>query len=197
VDKWLKLQPKLFHSQEGMMNPKKWLMVFINLFGGVAVLGSYIQGFLTHPGAAEVLWGGVPQAIRPFYTAGMFLAAAGYFAFTYFILFRLNPGDTRVFSRFGFGTFNAFYAAILIPSALWMPLTFLAVGNSSLTLLWMVRIVLAVVGLASLGLLFTLLTVQPRRPSWAHKLAIIGCAFFCIQTVLLDAIIWGSLFRPF
>ena len=179
------------------MRAQKWLMVFINLFGGVAVLGSYVHGFLTHPSAAEVLWGGVPQSIRPFYTAGMFLAAAGYFAFTYFILFRLNPGDTRVYGRFGYGAFNAFYTAILIPSALWMPLTFLAVENSSPALLWTVRLVLAVVGLASLGLLFALLTVKPGRPSWTARLAIVGCAFFCIQTALLDAVIWGSLFRSF
>jgi len=179
------------------MHAKKRLLVSINLFGGVAVLGSYVYGFLTHPGAAEILWGGVPQIIRPFYTAGMFLAAAGYFAFTYFILFRLNPRDTRVFGQFGYGAFNDFYAAILIPSALWMPLTFLAVENSSLALLWTVRIVLAVVGLASLGLLLALLTVKPPQPLWAHKLAITGCVFFCIQTVLLDAIVWGSLFRFF
>jgi hypothetical protein len=177
------------------MHTNKWLMVLINIFGGVAVLGSYVHGFLTHPGAAEVLWGGVPQAIRPFYTVNMFLAAAGYFAFTFFILFRLNPEETRVFGRFGYGAFNALYAAILIPSALWMPLTFLAVEYPGPALLWVVRIVLAVVGLASLGLLLALLMVKPPQPLWAHKLAIIGCAFFCIQTALLDAIIWGSLFR--
>lgn len=177
------------------MHVKKWLMVFINLFGGIAVLGSYVHGLLTHPGAAEVLWGGVPQAIRPFYTTGMFLAAAGYFAFTYFILFRLNPEKTQVYGRFGYGAFNALYAAILIPSALWMPLTFLAIENSSQALFWVVRIVLAVVGLASLGLLFALLTVKPYLPLWALRLAIVGCAFFCIQTALLDAIIWGSLFQ--
>jgi hypothetical protein len=177
------------------MHAQKWLMVFINLLGGGAVLGGYVQGFLAHPDAAEVLWGGVPQAIRPFYTVGMFLAAAGYFAFTYFILFRLNPEETRVYGRFGYGAFNAIYTAILFPSALWMPLTFLAVENSSQALLWAVRIVLAVVGLASLGLLLALLTVKPHRPLWAVRLAIVGCAFFCIQTALLDAVIWGSLFR--
>jgi hypothetical protein len=48
----------------------------------------------------------------------MFLAATGCFAFTYFILFRLNPSETRVFSRFPFDLFNVLYAAILISSAL-------------------------------------------------------------------------------
>ena len=105
------------------MNAKKWLMLFINLLGGGGVIGSYLWGFLTHPNAGQALWGGVPDSIQPFYTAGMVLAATGYFAFTYFILFRLNPSETRVFNRFPYGLFNVLYAAILIPSALWMPLT--------------------------------------------------------------------------
>ena len=177
------------------MNSKKWLMLFINLLGGGGVIGSYIWGFLTHPNAGQALWGGVPYSIRPFYTAGMFLAASGYFAFTYFILFRLNPSETQVFGRLGFGTFNALYAAILIPSALWMPLTLLALEGSSFGFLWVVRIVLAMVGLASVGLLFALLKVEPRQPRWAHRLAVIGCFGFCLQTAILDAIVWVAFFR--
>ena len=177
------------------MSAKKWLMIFINIFGGAAVLGSYIFGFLTHPAAVEVLWGGVPQNIRPFYTTNMFLAAASYFAFTYFILFRLNVHDTRIYNRFGFGVFNALYAAILIPSALWMPFTFWAVEQSSLALLWVVRIVLVAVGLASLGLILALLKVEPRQPCWSYWLAVVGSVFFFFQTAILDAIIWGALFR--
>ena len=177
------------------MHGKKWLMIIINVFGGTAVLGSYGYGFLTHPSAAQILWGGVPQGIRPFYTAGMFLAATGYFAFTYFVLFRLIPKNTRVFYRYGFGVFNALYALILVPSALWMPLTFLTVEQSSLVLFWIVRIVLAVVGFASIGLLIALLNVEPRQPLWAHKIAIFGALGFCTQTAILDAIIWVSFFE--
>ncbi len=176
------------------MHAKKWLTIVINLIGGTAVLGSYAYGVMTHPGAGDILWGGVPQGIRPFYTAGMLLAASGYFAFTYFVLFRLDPNDTCLPPRFGFGLFNILYAAILIPSALWMPLAFLAVEQSSLALLWTVRVVLAVVGVASLGLLFTLVNVKPRQSLWAHRMAMAGSVAFCIQTVLLDAILWGIFF---
>jgi hypothetical protein len=177
------------------MNAKKWLMVFINLLGGGGVIGSYIWGFQTHPNAGQALWGGVPDSIRPFYTAGMVLAATGYFAFTYFILFRLDPSETRVFTRFSFGLFNILYAAILIPSALWMPLTLFALEGSSLGVVWAVRIVLAMVGLASVALLFALLKVEPRLPRWAHRLAVAGCMGFCLQTAILDAIVWVAFFR--
>jgi hypothetical protein len=177
------------------MNAKKWLMLLINLLGGGGVIGSYIWGFLTRPNARQALWGGVPDSIRPFITAGMFLAAAGYFAFTYFILFRLNPTDTRVLGRFSFGLFNVLYAAILIPSALWMPLTFWALEGSSLGLLWAVRIDLAAVGLASVSLLIALLKVEPRLPRWAHRLAVAGCVGLCLQTTVLDAIVWVAFFK--
>ena len=177
------------------MGTEKWLMLLINLFGGAAVLGSYAHGLRTHPGAAQVFWGGVPASIRPVYAAGMFVAAAGYFAFTCFLLFRLNPSAARVFGRFGFALFNALYAAVLIPSALWMPLTFRAVQQSSLLLLWTVRIVLVAVACASLGLLLALLNVEPRQPWWAYWAAVVGCAGFCIQTGVLDAIVWGAFFR--
>jgi hypothetical protein len=177
------------------MNAKKGLLLFINLLGGGGVIGSYIWGFLTHPNAGQALWSGVPDNIRPFYTAGMFLAATGYFAFTYYILFRLNPSETRVFNRFPFGLFNILYAAILIPSALWMPLTLFALEGPSLGFLWAVRVVLAIVGLASVGLLFALLNVEPRLPRWAHRLAVAGCVGFCLQTAILDAIVWVVFFK--
>jgi hypothetical protein len=76
-----------------------------------------------------------------------------------------------------------------------MPLTFLAAEQASAGLLWVVRVVLAIVGLASVGLLLALLSVKPHQSSWAYKIAIIGSVFFCIQTAILDAIIWGSLVR--
>ena len=177
------------------MSAQKWLTLLINLIGGTAVLGSYAIDLATHPGASQVLWGGVPGSFRPVYTASMFLAASGYFAFTYFILFRLDSSTTQVAGRFGFWVFNALYAAILFPSALWMPLTFWAVEQPSPVSLWTVRAILAVVGLASPSLFAALLKVSPRQPTWVHRLALIGCAAFCIQTALLDAVLWSAYFR--
>jgi len=176
------------------VHPKKWLLLTINLLGGAAVLGSYAHGIRTHPSATDVLWGGVPGSIRTFYTVGMFLAAAGYFAFIYFFLFRLRPASARLGNRFGFGAFNILFAGILIPSALWMPLTFATAEASSQVLLWGVRLVLAAVGLASLGLLAALLNTRPRQPLWAYWLAVIGCAAFCLQTAVLDMIVWSAYF---
>jgi len=119
---------------------------------------------------------------------------SGYFAYTYFIFFRLDPEEARIANRLGFTVFNVIYVAILIPSALYMPLTFKMLEQPSPGLWWTVRLDLAVVGLASLGLIAALLTLRPRRPAWAYWLAVAGSVAFSIQTALLDALIWPALF---
>jgi len=176
------------------MNPQKKTMLWINVLGGVTVLGSYAWGLATHPGQGNALWGNIPQGLRTLYTVNMFLAALGYFAFTSFLLFVLDFDHARINIKAGFKGFNLIYAAILFPSALWMPLTFLLIehpGNQ----IWLAdRLVLTIVGLASLGMLSALLSVQPRKPVLAFWLAITGCIFFCIQTAILDALVWTNYF---
>ena len=168
-------------------------MVLINLFGGVAVLGSYAYCLMSYPAQAGEFWGGVPDGLRSLYTVNMFLAAAGYFAFTFFLMYRLKP-TTSGGGRFGLGTFNALYALILIPSALWMPLTFAMLESPSDGLWWAIRLSLAAVGIGSLGLLVGLLAVRPSPPSLAHKLAVLGSLAFCFQTAILDALVWPAYF---
>lgn len=174
----------------------KLATVVINLLGGAAVLGSYAWGFSALPNASSALWGGVPPAARPLYTLGMLLAAAGYFLFTYFILFRLPVEETRVAGSWGYSLFNLLYAAILIPSALWLPLTISAIGAFTPSGPRLVRADLLIVALASLALLLALLRVEPRPDRKAYRRALVGCALFCLQTVVLDAIVWSALFRP-
>ena len=177
------------------MDANKRRLIVILLIGGLAVLGSYLWGVQIRSDVSQILWGGVPEIIRPLYTVNMFLAAAGYFLFTFFILYRLEPEKAKAISRFGYTVFQILYLAILIPSALWLPLTFLAVDQSSQGLLWLVRVVLIVVGAASIGVLLALHKVRPPQSTGAYRLALVGSIFFCIQTVILDAIVWAVFFR--
>jgi hypothetical protein len=176
------------------MHPQKKLMLWINFLGGIAVLGSYAWGLVTHPGNGNSLWGGMPQWLRTISTVNMVPAALGYLTLTAFLL-SLNPETAQVKIQTGFKAFNVLYAAILIPSALWMPLTFAFLANPS-SLLWLaVRIVLFIVGLAALGMLSALMNIQPRRPAWFFWLAYAGSLFLVLQTALLDALIWTAYFR--
>jgi hypothetical protein len=172
----------------------KIFLIAVNILGGLAVLGSYVWGFLTFPDTGDILWGGVPSGLRPVYTASMFLAAAGYFAFSTYI-FHLKQIEAKVLGRNGFVGFNILYATILVPSALWLPLTILTIGQSSQIFLWLVRFDLLIVAVASLGMLYVLIKVQPRKTIWLHRLAVLGCMAFCFQTVILDAIVWAANFH--
>lgn len=176
------------------MHPQKRWLLAINVLGGIAVLGSYVLGLAGNPAAGDALWGGVPGSLRPAYTVGMLLAALGYFAFLYFLLFRVDPAHARIGGRLGYGLFNLLLAAILVPSALWMPLTVRMVQQPAPALWAAIRLVLALVALASVGLLLALLWLRPRQPRGAYWAAVAGAALFALHTGVLDALLWTTLF---
>ncbi|MCX8126024.1 MAG: hypothetical protein N3E40_02610, partial [Dehalococcoidia bacterium] len=51
------------------------ILLVINVIGGAAVIGSYVFGLRGQSGGANVLWGGVPENIRPLYTVSMVISA--------------------------------------------------------------------------------------------------------------------------
>jgi hypothetical protein len=177
------------------MATQQIILLVINIIGGIAVIGSYILGLSGQSGGANVLWGGVPASIRPIYGVSMIISALGYFAFIYFILFRLVPSEVSIANRFGFSLFYAIFLVILISSALWMPLTNVYVSNSS-TGIWIgVRTVLILVGLGSIALLWALLSLQTKTSGVFYWLAIAGSGYFAFHTAILDAIVWAALFK--
>jgi hypothetical protein len=141
------------------------------------------------------LWGNVPTNIRPVYTVSMILSALGYFAFLYYIFFRLNPGQISITGVAGFTMFYVIFGVILVASAFWMPLTNMYVSNPGTGLWIWIRLVLAVVGLASIALLVALLTLQGKVPGTAYLLAVAGSGYFAFHTAILDAIVWAALFK--
>jgi hypothetical protein len=176
------------------VHPQILFMIILNVVGGIAVLASYAHGLLTHPGAGGALWGGVPASLQPLYTVSMLLAAIGYFPFTAFLLLQVDPQQARIGGRLGYGWFNVFYALVLIPSALWLPLTFMLIDRWS-PLLWLtIRVVLGLVALGSLALLLGLVTLAPPGGGLLRRLAIAGAVAFCVQTVILDALVWPAYF---
>ena len=181
-------------GQRPMLHPLQRYLVWLNVIGGLAVLGSYAHGFVVHASTVGAVWGGVPQALRPLYTSSMLGAAAGWFAFTYFVLFRVDPREARISERVGYAGFLWLYALILLPSALWMPLTFTMLEAPGAALWWVIRLVLAAVGVGSLGLLLAIRSVKPARGTIARRIALAGALAFVFQTAVLDAIVWPAFF---
>ena len=174
---------------------KRWAFL-IHLVGGIAVLVSYAYGLATHPELRDEVWGGVPHPLRGFYTVSMLSAAVGYFLFGFFVLFRVDAATARVGRWAGFGLFTVLYALILIPSALWMPLSFEMIESPGSGLWYAIRGVLGTVGLASLLMLWAILWVDAPGSRASRGVAAVGCVLFSIQTALLDGLIWPYYF-PF
>ena len=172
-------------------HPRQLQLLVLNVLGGAAVLGSYVHGF-GHPNVGA-FWGGVPEALRPVYTLSMFGAAFGYFPLTSYILLRLDPREVRV-AGFGYGLFLALYALVLIPSALWMPMTFQMIDAPDPALWLGIRAVLALVALGTVGLLASLFLAEPRERGLWWALAVAGAVLFFNQTVVLDAIVWPAFY---
>ena len=176
------------------VHPQKRRLVGIALLGGAAVLASYAYSLGYEPATQAALWGGVPPAFLPAYVTSMALATVGYFAFTFFLLFRADPRRVRIAQRFGYGLFSVFYAMILAGSALWLPLTSAMVQRPD-GLLWLaVRLVLLMVGVGSVALLLALSSLRPRTPFRAYWLAVAGGVAFCLQTAVLDLFVWTAFF---
>ncbi len=171
------------------------ILLVINVIGGAAVIGSYIFGLGGSSGGANVLWGGVPANIRPVYFVSMIICAVAYFAILYYLFFRLTPGEVVIAGRFNYSLFYIIFILMLIPSALWMPLTNLYVANPG-TGLWIgIRTVLFIVGLASIALCWAILSIQGKVPGVSYWLAVVGAGYFAFHTMILDGIVWAALFR--
>jgi hypothetical protein len=171
---------------------KAWLA--INVLGGAAVLGSYVHGLATHPATRNSLWGSIPEELKAVYGVTMWLAAGGYFLFSYYFLFRADAATVRFGQRLGFGLINALYALVMVTSALWMPLTFAYLTNPTPGLWLGIRLDLLGVAAGSLGLLVALFTMKPRAEGLAGVLALFGLLLFALQTAFLDPIVWPRFF---
>ncbi|HUT67985.1 MAG TPA: hypothetical protein VMW86_05500 [Dehalococcoidales bacterium] len=177
------------------MHTQQYILLAIMVVCGAAVIGSYIHGFATHPGSANILWGGVSGGMRVFNYFAMILAAIGFFAFSYWLFFRINPDEVQIAGRFGYWLFYVIFLVILIPSALWMPLTYAYLAQPG-TGLWIgIRLVLALAGIGALALLWAILTISPRETGLAYWFAVGGAAAFCLQTAILDMFVWPALFN--
>jgi hypothetical protein len=171
---------------------RAWLA--INVVGGAAVLGSYAHGLATHPDTRNALWGTVPEELKAVYEVTMWLAAGGYFLFSYYFLLRTDPDTVRFGRRFGFGVVNSLYALIMITSALWMPLTFAYLQGPTAGRWLAVRVDLFGVAAGSLGLMIALFTMAPRAEGLAGVLALLGLLLFALQTAFLDPLVWPQFF---
>ena len=173
------------------MHPERRIFLALQLALGPSVLASYAICFRLWPETVAAMWGGVPQAARGLYTAWMFVAAAGYAVFTPALFLHTDPDRARLAFGWGYRALHVFYAALLLGSILWMPLTRWHLDGALPFALVVAD--LWVVATASLALLATTLRLAPPLPGAWRVAAALGAGAFCVQTVLLDAVLWPAL----
>lgn len=157
----------------------------LNILGGAAVLGSYAWGIGLYPELRDAFWGGVPETMQGIYGINMLLAATGYLSAFAFFAFKLSHKD--------FGRLMLPYTLILIPSALWLPLTVAVLQQPSEWLWWIVRVDLFAVAIG--GLLLFPNIVQTPAARGLKALVMLGLLFFFLQTGVLDALVWAHYFE--
>jgi len=167
--------------------------LWLNGVGGLLVLASYAWGVASDTGVASGLWGGVPEAIRPLYTVNMLLSAAGYFLFAPYVAFRLDAARNDYPGKGPYSIFHVLMFLVLIPSAIWLPATAWMIRDPNPWLWLFIRVDLALVAIGSLGLLIAFVRLRPPYVA-GRGLAILGTLPFCLQTVVLDALVWPAYF---
>lgn len=173
------------------MHPQQRSLAVLNVVGGLLVLGSYLLAFGGSPALRSGLWGGVPESLRPLYTVNMFLAAAGYFPFTWLLVFRTRP-ESGLPGGLPYKALHLLYGLILLPSALWLPLTARLI-EAPTALLWAaVRLDLFLVSLGATGLLLLLFMLARERRDALGWAALAGIVPFWFQTAVLDALVWPA-----
>lgn len=164
----------------------------LNVAGGVAVLASYAWGIALAPGLRTGLWGGVPDSLRGVYTANMLLAAAGYFPFAFLLIFRATGDRLRAEAGIAPRVVLALFALVLIPSALWLPLTARMIETPAEATWFAIRGVLFAVGAGSTGLLVVVTRIARSRGGALAWAAALGAIPFWTQTAILDALVWPA-----
>ena len=175
-----------------LMNTNQKLFLAINIIGGILVLGSYYLGLKGGKGT-DTLWGGVPKNIRPIYTLFMLVCAIGYFTFFFYIMRGLGVGSISNTFFWGEKIFLILFAILLLFSSFWMPLVNLYISDPKTGIWVLVRIVLFVVALASIGIFIALLTVTPKHSGVFYYASLVGLFWFSIHTGVLDALLWPYL----
>ena len=174
---------------------QKYFFILINIILGSFLLFTYYRGVTSNSDIAPKLWGGVPPYLTDYIVASMFIGAIGYFFFTYYFIFKIDYNTVLFLNKFNFSFIIILYLLILIPSCFWIDLSLLYIKSGD-PLLWKAIVgILYTVGISSILLLISLLSINPGSNSILYKLAVYGCACFTFHTMFLDGLLWTIFFH--
>ena len=174
---------------------QKLSLILINLIFGSMVLYSYYIGVNKEPELSLKLWGGVPSILQPIIISFMFISAIGYFFFTYNFLFNVDADNVLFLGKFNYWSLHILYLLVLIPSMLWIDLTYkyMKTGNQ---LDWIIIVsVLFCVAIASIFLFLFTIDTKLENKNFIYLASVIGSSIFVFHTLFLDGLIWTVFFH--
>ena len=174
---------------------QKITLILINLIFGSMVLYSYYSGVTKEPALSLRLWGGVPTILQPLIVACMFISAVGYFFFTYNFLTNVDVQNVMFLNRFNYWTLHIIYLLILIPSMLWIDLTYKYMKSGSTFDWYIVVFVLFCVAIASVILFLFTIDTEFNNKNFIYLASVCGVSFFVFHTLFLDGLIWTVFFH--
>lgn len=168
--------------------------IWINIIGGLSVLGGYVYALLDHPILRGQIWGGVPENWQPWITMFMFISGFGYCYGMYYLIF--NEGLNLKFfgGRYDSSIMRTFLILFLVSASMWIHSTFnyLELPNANS---WnMVRIELWCTALSILFMTIGLATAKGIKNTGIHRISVIGLSAISFHCLFLDAILWTSYF---
>ena len=174
---------------------QKITLILINIIFGSLVLLSYYKGLNKEPELSLKLWGGVPKILQPYIVASMFISALGYFFFTINFLINTDPQHIKFLGKFNFWYLHIIYLMILIPSAMWIDLTFTYMKTDNTIDWYYVISTLYCVAIFSIILLLFTVDTYVNNSSWLYMVSVFGVSIFTFHTLFLDGLIWTVFFN--
>jgi len=174
---------------------QKIALIFINIIFGSLVLLSYYKGVNREPELSLKLWGGVPKVLQPYIVASMFISALGYFFFTANFLLNVNSEEVKFLGKFNYWSLCVVYLFILIPSALWIELSFSYMKSGDVNTWYYAIFTLYCVAIFSVILLLFTVDTYVDNNSKLYLLSVLGASLFTFHTLFLDGLIWTFFFH--
>ena len=174
---------------------QKISLVLLNLIFGSLILFSYYKGLTKEPELSLKLWGGVPKTLQPYIISSMFISAIGYFLFTANFLFNVDPENFKFLGKFNYWSLHIIYLLILIPSMLWIDLTFSYIKTGDLYTWYYIVLILYCVGIFSVILFLFTVDTYVDNYSWLYLPSVFGACIFTIHTMFLDGLLWTTFFH--
>ncbi len=164
---------------------------------GPMVLASYVIG-LKRMDDPMALWGGIPESWRSLNVTCMFISAAGFLILFQQLLFGWDPtvvegvgwpwsGET---SEGGHARLLTALLLVLIPSILWLELTYLHLRTETAWSQWLVIADLWLIVAGNILLIIFGWSAWTSGDAGTSVLPLIGASMLAIQVIVNDGVLW-------